>query len=189
MANDDVFTPGELALLQAIVRKETALRAFLAEQQIGDAAGPHAWLAYLIRIKDTLGNISNDIGFFATLLIKDYLRERFDIRGFDAGAKPQGAPGIDVEARTADGLVVVGELKTTKPYQPGFGAQQRTQILKDLDRLQKTPADHRIMFVTDPDAYQTLLGGFFAVRAPDIEVVDIVTRRSSRAEPAVQHYT
>jgi hypothetical protein len=63
---------------------------------------------------------------------------------------------MDIEARTVDGLVIVGELKTTKPYQPGFGAQQRTMILKDLDRLQSTVADYRLMFVTDSEAFRTL---------------------------------
>jgi hypothetical protein len=41
---------------------------------------------------------------------------------------------MDIEAITLDGLIIVGELKTTEPYQPGFGAQQRTMIMKDLDR-------------------------------------------------------
>lgn len=93
----------------------------------------------------------------------------------------RGAAGMDIDAITLDGLIIVGELKTTKPYQPGFGAQlgaqQRTMILKDLDRLQSTAADYRIMFVTDAEAFRTLCGKKFAARAPN--VVDLITGRSS----------
>jgi hypothetical protein len=83
---------------------------------------------------------------------------------------------------TSDGhdfprLIVVGELKTTKPYQPGFGAAQRTHILKDLARLATSSADHRFMFVVDPNAYRTLCTRSFASRAPGVEVVDLITRQ------------
>jgi hypothetical protein len=72
---------------------------------------------------------------------------------------------MDIEAITLDGLSIVGELKTTKPYQPGFGAQQRTMILKNHDRPQSTAADCRIMFVTDAEAFRRPchVGGGLAV--------------------------
>jgi hypothetical protein len=132
----------------------------------------------LIGIKEALGNLSNDFGFVATLLVKAYLRDRFGICDFDAASKPQGASGVDIEAQTPDGKLVIGELKTTKPYQPGFGAAQRTSILKDLSRLSTSKADHRFMFVVDPEAYRILCSRGFASRAPGIEVVDVLTRRS-----------
>jgi hypothetical protein len=72
------------------------------------------WLRYLLGIKHSLGNLNNDIGFVATLLAKEYLNRRFGIADFDAAGKAQGAFGIDIAARTADGRTVVGELKTTK---------------------------------------------------------------------------
>jgi hypothetical protein len=183
MAAGDIFTAGELAFRKTIIAKDRLLRSFLAEQRFDETATPHEWLAYLTGIKDAIGNISNDVAFVATLLIKDYLRRRFGIMNFDAGAKAQGASGLDIEARTTDGLIVIGELKTTKPYQPGFGAQQRTQILKDLDRLQRTKADHRIMFVTDASAFRTLRSRNFAARAPDVEFVELVTGANSQADP------
>jgi hypothetical protein len=102
----------------------------------------------------------------------------FAITNFDPGRKAQGAPGIDVEAQTADGKTIIGELKTTKPYQPGFGAAQRTSILKDIKRLAGSKADHRFMFVVDPDAYKALSHSSFATQAPGIEVVDLVLQKS-----------
>jgi hypothetical protein len=136
---------------------------------------PIHWLRYLTGIKHSLGNVNNDIGFVATLLARAYLNRRFGITDFDAAGKPQGASGIDIAALTADGKIVVGELKTTKPYQPGFGAAQRTSVLKDLARLATTTADHRFMFVVDPDAYRALGRRNFASKAPGVEVVDLVT--------------
>jgi hypothetical protein len=157
---------------------------------LGGTAHANDWLTYLNGVKDALGNLSNDISFVATLLIKDYLRARFDISDFDAGGKAQGAAGLDIAARTPRGRTIVGELKTTKPYQPGFGAQQLSQILKDLNRLEGTAADHRIMFVTNDEAFRTLCGKRFAARAPGVEIVNLVTGQTSNAaQPQRTHPT
>ncbi|HWD37274.1 MAG TPA: hypothetical protein VG944_00365 [Fimbriimonas sp.] len=129
----------------------------------------------MTNLKHTLGNLNNDVGFVATLLVKAYLEKRFAITDFDAGAKAQGAPGIDIVAKTIDGKMIVGELKTTKPYQPGFGAQQRTTIIKDLNRLASSTADHRLMFVIDAETFRTLCGKNFSSKAPGVEVIDLVT--------------
>lgn len=141
-------------------------------------ADPRSWLAYLTGIKSALGNLNNDLGFVATLLVKGYLQERFGIVDFDAAGKPQGASGVDIEARTADGMTIVGELKTTKPYQPGFGAAQRTAIIKDLTRLGGSAADHRFMFVVDEDAFAALCRPALASRVPGVEIVNLVTGRT-----------
>ena len=171
------YSDSEERARAAILEKDSALRRYLAEHNLpGD--DPAALIAYLTRLKNLLGNISNDLSFVATLLVKRYLAERFGVTDFDAAAKAQGAAGIDIEARTAGGQTIVGELKTTKPYQPGFGAQQRTMILKDLGRLAASAADHRFMFVTDPDAFATLCKPTWAGRAPGVEIVDLVGRKA-----------
>jgi hypothetical protein len=154
----------------AILEKDRVLRLYLAEHHLSPADDPAVWLAYLTGIKNLLGNVSNDLGFIATLLVKFYLAQRFGIADFDAAAKAQGAAGIDIEARTADGQTVIGELKTTKPYQPGFGAQQRATIIKDLVRLATATADHRFVFVTDADAYAILCKPSWAARAPGVDM-------------------
>jgi len=97
VVNEGTFTARELTFRRTILAKDAALRAFLAEHQIDDAACPSAWLAYLTGIKDALGNLYNDV---ATLLIKDYLQGRFGISDFDSGGKAQGAAGMDIEAIT-----------------------------------------------------------------------------------------
>ena len=86
-----------------------------------------------------------------------------------------------MEIVTSAGLRIVAELKTTKPYQPGFGAAQKANIKKDLERLASTDADHRIMFVTDADAFRTLCGPAYRERYPSVEIVNALTGDSSRA--------
>ncbi|MBV8798911.1 MAG: hypothetical protein JO208_03760 [Alphaproteobacteria bacterium] len=135
---------------ERIRAKDRALREFLNGHCLSDVVEVDQWLLHLSHLKKTLGNLNNDVSFVATLLVKRYLNVRFGIADFDAAAKPQGAPGIDVEAVTPDGISVVGELKTTVPYQPGFGAQQKLSIRKDLARLASHRADYRIMFVLIP---------------------------------------
>jgi hypothetical protein len=114
------LTPSEDRAVAAIREKDRALRRFLAEQSVAADVAPAQWLSYLTGIKAVLGNLSNDLGFVETLLVKHYLERRFAITDFDAAGKAQGATGVDIEAATADGRTIVGELKTTTP-RSGFG--------------------------------------------------------------------
>lgn len=111
---------------QKIRNKDGALRAFLAGSALPADLDERAWLAHLTGIKAILGNISKDVGFVATLLVKRYLAELFAIVDFDAAAKPQGAPGADIVAVTADGRQIIGELKTTTPYHLSAGLRRTT---------------------------------------------------------------
>ncbi|MBX3514560.1 MAG: hypothetical protein KIT15_04685 [Xanthobacteraceae bacterium] len=167
------YTEAENRFCSSIAAKDSALRQYLEENKLPEEINALQLFSFLTGIKNALGNINNDIAFAATLIIKIYLRERFNIVDFDAGGKAQGAPGIDIEAKTSDGKVIVGELKTTKPYQPGFGAAQRTSIIKDLDRLSRTKADYRFMFVTDEEAFLALSGSSFRSRLEGIELVNL----------------
>jgi hypothetical protein len=175
---DLTLTPAELRFCDTIREKDRRLRLFLANAGLPTSADAHEWLTYLTGIKTALGNLNNDLGFVATLLVKRYLERRFGIVDFDAAGKPQGAAGIDIKASTPNGLNILGELKTTKPYQSGFGAQQRTQIIKDLNRLAASKADHRFMFVVDADAYSALCKPPLTRRAPGVEFVDLVSGKT-----------
>jgi hypothetical protein len=168
-------TAAEVAHCTIIETKDHALRAYLANNKLDQPAESRQWLSYLNGMKHVLGNINNDVSFLATLLVKEYLSTRFSITNFDAGEKAQGAPGIDIETHTPDGKIVVGELKTTKPYQPGFGAAQRASIVKDLSRLSASMADHRFMFVIDAEAFGAMAHKSLMSCAPGVEVVNLVT--------------
>jgi hypothetical protein len=174
------LTAAETAYCASIKDRDTELRGFLSVQSLADLPDPRTWLLYLTQIKDILGNTSNSIGFLATLLAKDYLARRFSVVGFDAAAKAQGAPGPDIEVRTSDGKLVRCELKTTRPYQPGFGANQKKEILKDLKKLVECSADYKLMLVTDDQSYTTLCGTNYAAFAPSVEIVNLLTEHSYR---------
>ena len=94
------FTPAEERFRQTIQTKDLTLRSFLERNSLTNSVDAEHWLRYLTGIKDALGNLNNDIGFVATLLVKAYLGERFGITDFDAAGKAQGASGFDIEART-----------------------------------------------------------------------------------------
>jgi hypothetical protein len=162
-----------------IQSKDKELRAFLSGSSLVARRDPAAWFLYLSSIRDILGNLSNSLSYVSTLLVKDYLVRRFGPFEFDAAFKPQGARGIDVEVVTPGGVVIAAEIKTTKPYQPGFGAAQKTAIVKDLERLAGVTADHRIMFVTDDEAFRTLCSQRYRNRFPNVEVVNAMTGASS----------
>lgn len=171
----DRLTKLEHLFCKSILQKQNDLHKFIGHNEIDEANfDPAAWFHFLIGIKDVLGNINNDVAFMATLLIKQYLNDRFSIIDFDAGSKAQGAPGIDIEAKTPSGKTIIGELKTTRPYQPGFGAAQRTSILKDMTRLETTAADFKFMFVTDSDAFAILTSGRFKADFKTVEIVNLI---------------
>ncbi len=96
---------------------------------------------YLHSIKSIQGNFNNDIGFVSTLLAKQYLEKTYDLQGFNAADKPQGAPGLDIDVKLQDGRHLVAEIKTTSPYKSNdLGAQQINSFKK---RLQDTPGSYR----------------------------------------------
>lgn len=132
------------------------LRDFFSEAPLDPEAHPIEAYRFLSRLKGVLGNLNNDISYVATLMAKEYLSQHFDISSFDAAAKPQGAAGIDVEFRTPDGRRIAAEIKTTFPYQPGFGAQQRATISKDIEKLKKSDADAKFLFVTEQLTFESV---------------------------------
>jgi hypothetical protein len=70
---------GEEQFCETIRAKDTALRAFLARNYLSNPFDTNQWLQYLTGIKNTLGNLNNDLSFMATLLIKAYLYRRFPL--------------------------------------------------------------------------------------------------------------
>jgi hypothetical protein len=172
------MTPNEARMFSDIHVKDSNLRSFFDRERLGDPPDTRSWFGYLTSVREILGNLSNSVSFVATVLAKEYLTDRFDIVGFDAAAKPQGAPGADILVSTGDGETIYCEIKTNKPYQPGFGAQQKQQILKDLKKLADSRAHHRFMLVTDVDAFKALCGKSFAKHAHGIEIVNLLSRES-----------
>jgi hypothetical protein len=153
------LTQREHSTFEAIQGRLVALREALVSRPVPEIAAPvEDWLAYLAMLKGITGNASNDVSFVACLLAKRYLCERLPMHPFDAAAKPQGAPGLDIDERTTDGRRVVAEIKTTTPYlrEKGLGANQKTTFVKDFDKLAKAQADVKFFFVTDRLTYEAV---------------------------------
>jgi hypothetical protein len=174
-ASPSVLTRGEHDYCERIRRKDLALRSFLRDTSLAEPPDARSWFNYMTQVKDILGNINNGVGFLATLLAKEYLAKRYGMTAFDAADKAQGAPGRDIDARAPDGTSIHCEIKTTRPYQPGFGAQQKHEIIKDLKKLAGSSADHKLMMVTDNDSFATLCKTFYASHAPAVEIVNLLT--------------
>src|SRR5690606_4199123 len=120
-----------------IERRLKALQRLMLEAAIPAAdASADAWFRYLAALKETVGNFHQWLSFISCLLAKRYLHERFDMRPFDVGIKPQGAPGLDILAETLTGEQIIAEIKTTVPYLvTRLGSAQRDSILRDIEKL------------------------------------------------------
>jgi hypothetical protein len=155
-------TQGELASLQGTADRLARLREFMNKTASPDVgASADDWYAFLAAFKTILGNSSNDMSLVSCLMAKDYLSSRFQLVPFDVAEKPQGANGLDIDARTDAGERIIGEIKTTSPYKKSeFGAAQITALRKDFAKLQANEAEHKYMFVTDQAAFEALKRGF-----------------------------
>lgn len=141
------LTAREQQYCEDIADRIDRLRALLIERSLDRQAAPAVWYEFLVALKQIQGNASNDLSFIATLLAKHYLAQKHDV-SFCAAEKPQGAPGIDIDCTTPAGERIVGEIKTTVPYQAvDFGAQQAAMFKKDFAKLTTTSAKYRYLFV------------------------------------------
>ena len=153
------------------------MRKFLNDNALIEPPDPVAWHSFLSALRKIQGNLSNDGSFIATLLAKQYLQSKFGV-DFDAAEKPRGAPGIDIDIKTSDGLRIVAEIKTTVPYQVSdFGAQQAASFKKDFVKLAASEADYKFLFVTDSAAYAALQKDKYTKLVPGVRIVHLGTGR------------
>src|SRR2546427_8105868 len=147
----------ELAALAAIGDRIARLAAHLREAPKPSAAYPALeWFAFLAGMKAIVGNGDMDVSLVAALIAREYLCNRLPMRPYDAAAKAQGAPGLDIDERTLDGERVVGEIRTTEPYTNDLGAKQKEMFRKDFAKLNTADAPHKFFFVTSRRAYDLM---------------------------------
>jgi hypothetical protein len=164
-------TSREQAYCEEIVDRVNRMRALLAGRTLDSTSAPAMLYEFLAALKQIQGNASNDISFVATLLAKDYLEEQHGVF-FCAAQKPQSAPGMDIDVTATDGRRVVGEIKTTVPYQRvDFGAQQAAMFKKDFAKLIATQAEHKYLFVTERATFEVLKKPKYLKLMPGVRVV------------------
>lgn len=170
-----MLTPGELRYCNELASRLERVRNHLNATPIHASQEPVALFNMLATFRELQGNLSNDVSFAATLLAKAYLYNKFGLT-FDAAEKPQGAPGIDIDVNTPKGERVVGEIKTTVPYQANdFGAQQAKSFKADFAKLATVIAQHKFLFVTDSRSYKVLLKPKYLSQIPGVTIVNLTT--------------
>lgn len=144
------ITQGEALYLEGIARKLESIRNFVETYTLDvKSLDPSYWYDHTTKLKRILGNFDNDISFVACLMAKEFLMLKHDIDEFDVSVKPQSAPGLDIEETSSSGERVIGEIKTTIPYQrDDLGANQKKSFIRDFEKLAGTEADHKYFFVT-----------------------------------------
>lgn len=163
------MTDSEASSIAAIADNIKRLRQFFHDVEAPSyGQSPKEWLRYLVAMKRTMGNTSNWLSLIACLLAKDYLQANLHMAEFDVSLKPQGAPGLDIDAMTVSGERVVAEIKTTIPYnQSRLGAAQQASFQKDFFKLSSANADHKYLFVTDERTYSAVEHAFTSQLKPN----------------------
>ena len=153
------LTPQEQKKVAEIAKKVRDLREYFARFDLPEGTVHlKGWYEFLNGIKIVSGNLDADQSFVATLLAKQFLLGQHGGLAFDAAAKSQAAPGLDIDATTNDGKRIVGEVKTVFPYQvQDFGSQQRKSIMTDLEKLATARADFKYMFVSEIQTFEVLV--------------------------------
>ncbi len=170
----------EAVRIGELVERIALLKRVLEASPPDGAYDPVLWYRFLSVIKLTQGNLSNDVSFVTCLLAKGFLAAHHRGVVFDAAAKAQGAPGLDVDLRTPEGARIIAEIKTTDPYKPDdFGSQQKTKFREDFAKLNKHVADFKYLFVTEQRTYDILLRKY----APEIPEIRIVLLTEREGEP------
>jgi hypothetical protein len=149
-----MLTPKEQIAINNLRDLISCLTSFFSQNSPPLSDDSIDWYNYLVQFKDKLGNVNNQISFVATLLAKSYLMDHFDLIDFDAAAKAQGAPGLDIDAKTKRDQHIIAEIKTTHPYKDNdLGAQQIESFQKDAKKLHQANADIKFFFVTDSQTF------------------------------------
>jgi len=172
----DELTTGERSYAEQSLKTLADLNNFLSTHACCiETSSPRDLYQHLAKVKLILGNLNLSVSFAGALMAKHYLMGKLPMSCFDIARKPQGAPGLDIDARTIDGARVVAELKTTDPYLINdLGAAQKTEFRKDFEKLRNVQAEHKFFFVTEARTFQTMKKKY-AREIPGITVVLLTT--------------
>lgn len=152
LKNRNKLSNEEMNYIESLSKKVETVRGFLTNDMPSDFSEESLIEQYesMKAFRRIIGNIDNDLSFLGCLLIKEFLNQRHLFSELNMALKPQGSPGLDVDEATIDGKRVIGELKTTYPYQENdLGANQKSNFIKDFEKLQGNVADYKYFFVTE----------------------------------------
>jgi CobQ-like glutamine amidotransferase family enzyme len=159
VTNTTKLTQNESEALKTTAKKLCELRDFLDSYPLDEKLDLRRLKTAVEQIQEIQGNLSNDGSLIACVLARQFLQRRFEIPAFDAAAKPQGAPGLDVDVLTSSQKRIIGEIKTTVPYERNrrdLGANQKATFIKDFEKLEGKEAHHKFFFVTNPLTHEVV---------------------------------
>ncbi|BCV20222.1 hypothetical protein [Moorella sp. Hama-1] len=173
VSGDAIMTAREKQRLASIAEKLANLQRFLNTINIGkEHCNLEDWYKTVSTFKRLLGNFDNDVSFIACLIAKHFLSMRHDLPLIDIAAKPQGAPGLDLDVTIKDGKRIIAEIKTTISYHTNdLGAQQRETFLRDFKKLRENKADYKYFFVTERDTYEVIRRHYTKYLTEEISLV------------------
>jgi len=158
--------------VEELARRIAKMRSFLTDQPLPASEDATGWYKFLASLKEIQGNANNDVSFAATMMAKEYLLAQYGVASFDAAAKAQGAPGLDIDVRLPDGRRLVAEIKTTVPYKVNdLGAQQKAMFEKDFEKLVASRADVKLFLLTERSTYELMREARYRGKIPGVKVV------------------
>lgn len=165
------LTENEKKQLNDVFKIINDLKSYLNKNNLEQTNEIKNIYKYMIGIKSIQGNINDSISFISCLLAKNYLEKLFKFKNFDVAIKPQSAPGLDIDEITEDGKRIIGEIKTTDPYKNNdFGANQIKSFRNDFEKLKKTNATYKYLFVTETKAFE-ILHNKYSQELVNVEIV------------------
>jgi CobQ-like glutamine amidotransferase family enzyme len=159
MSDSTKLSDKESDALKVTARKLTDLRDYLNTCSLGEGIDLRRLKTAVEQVQEIQGNLANDGSLIACVLARQFLQRRFEIPAFDAAAKPQGAPGLDVDVLTSSQKRIIGEIKTTVPHERNrrdLGANQKATFIKDFEKLEGKEAQHKFFFVTNPLTHEVV---------------------------------
>lgn len=102
-----------------------------------------------LTVKDFLGNIGAEINFLTLQKAKVILEKEYKHPVPEVLIKDVNSQGFKIDYRLNNGKRIIAEAKTTTPIGQNFGAQQKKEIQKVLDKLKTANADYKYLFVTN----------------------------------------
>jgi hypothetical protein len=159
LTNTTKLTQNESEALKKTAKKLCKLRDLLHSCPLDENVDLCRLNTAVEQAQEIQGNLANDGSLIACVLARQFLQRRFEIPAFDAAAKPQGAPGLDVDVLTSSSERIIGEVKTTVPYdrkRRDLGANQKATFIKDFEKLERKEAQHKFFFVINPLTHEVV---------------------------------
>jgi hypothetical protein len=126
-------------------------------------------LGSFLELKAIMKNMDNSVHFLAYFAANSFLKKKHGVE-IDLN-KATGGGGLDIEVGD-----IVGEIKTTVPCGNGdFGANQKDNIKKDLERLELSFAKHKYFFIIDEETERILLRKY-SRSYPSVTIVNLLTQ-------------